>query len=312
MKSLCLLLLCAAASLATQDAAVAVPDSWRHAATLKVENGATIIWRRNSASVDEPQIHMHSKGNEHGFALNVVSHLPDAVSVSVADVSMGRSGRFAVGAVAVGADRRPSALLLLFSPGGSLLHKLALHSNREISRLVVDDDDSVWTLCGDGNGKLLAHYSPAGIEVGAFLARSEIPEAGDSVDGNLLHGATSFGLTGSRVWFWLPSTRTLVSVNRDGSMLAREPVSQLARPATVSAAARPELLGAVQLGNGAHAIQIVWVSETRREIVGYTRGPATNAWTLDSRGTQGRLLGTDGQKLAFLHSEGAQLAVHWQ
>ena len=227
----------------------AVPDSARRGRTnVKSENGSTIVWLPNSVA-HEPQVHVFSNSGCKRFEIDLVSHLSGTSSAGINDVSVGKSGRMAAGAAAVGADRRVVALLLLFSPDGKLTRAVGLDSAREITRLAVDDDDSIWTLCGDGDGQFLVHCSPLGRELGAFVSRSEIPEAADSVD-DLKSGAfTSFGLRGDRVWFWVAPASTFVSVNRDGSILARERVS-LERPAGVSTQANAQ--GGYPLDSGSH------------------------------------------------------------
>lgn len=289
-----------------------LPDAMkRPGATSKVENGSTIVWRLNSTA-NEPQIQIYSNSSQKRFAPDVVSRLPGTEKAGIIDVSVGQSGRVAVGVVAVSRDQRIVALLMLFSPEGKLLRALALDPSREIVRLVMDSDDSVWTLCGDGRGELVVHYTAAGEEIGAILSRAQVPEAGDSVDGNLRNGPTSFGLTENRLWLWVTTSWTLVSVNRDGSHLTREPISSLEKPPGCSVNCKPELLRAVQLRDGTDAIQVAWADDDRRSLTGYVRAPGSTNWKLDPRGATWRLLGTDGDRLAYANHDSTGLSLDWR
>ena len=311
MKQLCVLLF-VVSDILLSATGLAVPDVVRKKGTnVKVENGSTAVWLVNSV-LNVPQVYVFSNSGNKRVELDLVSHLSGTDRVSIYDVSIGKSGRIAAGVVAVGRGGQAVALLLAFSPEGKMMRALGLDSSREITRLIVDDDDSMWTLCGDGTGEFLIHYSPAGNELGAFVGRSEIPEAADSVD-DLKRGVfTSFGLRGNRLWFWVMApAATIVSVNRDGSILAREQVA-LERPAAVSPQADPQLLRAVQLEDGSQAIQVAWVGERRRDLAVYVRNPGQQAWRVDHRGHSGRLVGADGSKLAFLQSEGAAMAIDWR
>ena len=286
-----------------------VPQNFRGVGSnIKVENGATLFWRVNSTAAG-PQVQVASTSGQPLFVVDVVSSVAGAVKASVADVSRGRSGRVAVAAVAVDRQQRPVAMLLVYSAEGNLTRAVALHTSREISRLEVDTDDSVWTLCGAGDGEFVVHYSPDGQEMSAMVPRQAIAEVenGD-LEADLQNGPTSFGITKDRVWFWVPSAWTRVSVGKDGSLLRKERIGPLERPAGASPDAAPQVLRVVESEGGAQAVQALWVGN-RRAVALYVRESQTGAWKLDARRSYGRLLGSDGTALALLRFGGAERTV---
>jgi hypothetical protein len=309
---LLLILFSSSSSAYGQITTFSLPPAWKKAGTnMKTENASTVAWRLNSVS-NESQICVYSNSGQKRFEISVVPLLSNAITASVPDVSIGKSGRLAASVVAVNREGRAAALLLIFSSDGKLQSAVALDPSREISRLAVDGDDSIWALSGDGNGELIARYDSKGNEIAAFVQRSDLPEIGEGIDGNLDHGFTSLGVDGDRIWFWLPASLTYVSVRRDGSGLSKQPVSSLERPSGASSAATPKLFRSVNLADGTSVVQLVWVGENRRDLTAYVRAPGTSTWKIDSRGASGRLIGTDGSKLAFVFPESPDPTVDWR
>jgi len=190
----------------------------------KVENGRLISWQIVSESPRDAQIELFDQSGGQPLSLSPFQSFPGIKAISISDVSVAPSGTIAVAAVAVAADAAPASCLLVYSGAGQLLHAFRLPAEREPMRLELDENDRIWAL-GVGAGfkdpgdvPMVFAYDTDGNVVHEFLRRAQFAkDAQLTREGPFDGGAVSFGLAGDRVWFFLPASRQLVTLKRDGS-----------------------------------------------------------------------------------------------
>jgi len=148
---------------------------------------------------------------------------PTFSGVSIYDVSALKPGFIEVAAVYARTTGSPLALLWFFDWSGALTRKVVLDKLPQIESLEIDDAGHVWALndLGDRGAKcLFTEFDPDGSVVRKLVKTRRRWSTDESASKG---GQVSFGLTAGRVWTWLPSTRTLVSVNesKGKSMIRR-------------------------------------------------------------------------------------------
>jgi hypothetical protein len=195
---------------------------------LSVQNGYLIFVREVDANDKQAWVVtvVEPTGRNVVF-LDVLNQLEGATDVSIHDVSVGKSGLIAVAAVAVRSrQERPVALLLVYSPEGRLLNAQRVDSHMELTKIRIDEDDSIWGL-GNGAGdrdpdqvSMFLRFTDKGQKTEGFFKRSlftaNAQKTRNAAKGS---GVLSFGLTRKVVWCWFPEGQELVMFNKNGSNL---------------------------------------------------------------------------------------------
>lgn len=193
---------------------------------VKVENGYVVVWRLRTENRDEDQVGVFTRFGSKLLSLNPLRSVADARSVSIHDVSVGPTGLVAVAAVFVDSRQRPAASLLLYSSTGGLVHAFRMDPDKEIRKVEVDPQEEIWAFGMGAGGKdpatvsLLVNYDREGNVMEQFLPRSAFPLDAQVVEeGPGSGGEVSFGLADGKLWFWLPASRKLGTISRDGTGL---------------------------------------------------------------------------------------------
>ncbi|MCB1019896.1 MAG: hypothetical protein H6509_11760 [Bryobacterales bacterium] len=194
---------------------------------LKALDHVVATWDLNSSTADNPQVEVFNQNGERIQQLRVLQAVPQAESVGIWDLSVDPAGGVAVAAVFARPGCQRESVLLLYAPEGGLRDAIRLGNGRAITRLEYDDDGSLWAL-GHHSGTLdpaeasmLFHYDSHGNELGAYVSRDQFPQDAEfTEEGPDAHGAPGLGVTATQVWFWLPASQRLATINKDGSGLA--------------------------------------------------------------------------------------------
>jgi len=119
-------------------------------------------------------------------------------------------------------------MLLIYGASGELRDAIRLAPERAIARLAFDDDETIWALghhSGDVDPSavpMIYRYDQRGNLLGQFVARTEFAaDAEFTQEGAAAGGAIGFGVTDESVWFWLPASRHLGVLRKDGSHFAK-------------------------------------------------------------------------------------------
>lgn len=199
---------------------------------VKAEDGFLISWRINSRDAKATQINIARLSDDPArpfVTLNVLRLVPDAMGVSVYDVSA-RGDLIAVAAVYKSKDEKlhPTGRLLLFNLKAELLWECALPRTRTAALLTIDDDSNIWTLtAGPGSEfepsrvSLVVEYNSRGDTVRELLPRSQFPFHATETLGDFDAGWPQMGYASGIVWFWLPGSNDLVTISTsDGKSIA--------------------------------------------------------------------------------------------
>lgn len=189
---------------------------------LRFENGLIISWGLVSEDASMNQVEIFDEQGHPVVSLNVLRPVQEAKRVSIYDVSARPGAVIAVAAVyssKEGNQRvRPAAMLLLFDFGGRLLSAVALEPWRQISRLAVDDNSNIWTLTAHADDKdpstipMVVEYRADGTVARELLSRSLFPLHAATTKENSTIGSPSMGYDSGGLWFWLPGSTELVTV----------------------------------------------------------------------------------------------------
>jgi hypothetical protein len=194
---------------------------------IEAGENAFVQWDITSADKEQPQIEVFDRTGNRTHLIGVLRSVQQAESVGIGDVSVDDAGNVAVAAVFAKPGRLHEPVLLLYDRWGRLQNAVGLAEGRAIARLELDQDGSIWAL-GQGSDDLdpkdvpiLFHYDAQGREIGSFVSRSQFPEDAEfTEEGPGAGGAPSLGITEELVWFWLPASRRLATLRKDGSNLA--------------------------------------------------------------------------------------------
>lgn len=191
---------------------------------IKAENGRLLAWRAMVKNRRQDQVRVFDRSGTAVRTLRPMANVPDAATSTIWDVSAGPTGLVAVAGDFADSSGRVAASLLLYNPDGSLARAFSLPAEREIRKLAIDGQDTIWAL-GMGSGtrdpksvSFIVAYDRQGNVVKQLIPRSDFPaDSAVLQEGPAVGGFASFGLRGDSIWFWLPSARELVTVNKDGS-----------------------------------------------------------------------------------------------
>lgn len=282
----------------------------------KFENGLQIFWRNaddsdipNAADITDPEapVRIFDSSFRELVVCQVMRAIreadPDATGVSIYDVSARRPGFIAVAAMYPRTADPPVAALLYFDWSGSLLHDVVLIPHPPIESLAIDTTGHLWTLNDSDSttptDSVFSEFDSAGSVIRNFVK----PQKNWSTDESTSKGGqASFGLTAEKAWAWLPSSRTLVSVDKrtgkndvyqTGLPHIGQNSNAYARQASLSADGRLLMEVGWQLHDGHHVGLFVWSSQT-----GWNRidGPVQDG--------DGFLYGVSGDRLIFTSGNG--------
>jgi len=281
---------------------------------IRIENGAVAVWRIRLADRSDEQLEIFDLTGANMLALRVLNGLPEARELAIWDVSMAKDGQVAVAAVFADRDNRRAATLMLYSKQGDLLRCYRLDEGAGIRHLEFDEDGNIWAL-GMGAGSrdpgllpMVFKYSKDGKELGRYVPRSEFPDDAHTIEEGPTVGDSAFGLSLDGVWFWLPKSRKLAIMRRDGSgfevLNPRLPVAPGSEGTTE---ATQTVLGKVSfLRPDMLVAEVHLVSETSRRVGIYRWQKATAEWapilqgstTSDERKV---LVGLDNNQAIFMY-----------
>ncbi len=277
----------------------------------RFENGFQIFWRNTEVpgdpnfreTTDPDAVVRIFDSSSHELAVCDVMNAirtadPNASGVSIYDVSARKPRFIAVAAVYSRTDNGAAALLLYFDWSGSLQRKLVLNDLHWIQSLEIDPEGHLWTL-NDFDSKtpaasIFTEFDSAGSVIGNFLQ----PQSNWSTDeGTLKGGQTSFGLTSRGAWAWLPSSRTLLALDKE---TGKATVYQTGLP-HIEHSSNEYARQAVLSPDGRLLVEVGWqMQNTHRS--GLFVWSSRSGWTgLDNpaSGTDAFLYGVDGDRLIF-------------
>jgi hypothetical protein len=195
----------------------------------KSENGLVISWQRDSSVAKPSSISIFDKQGHSLLSIDILRFVPEAVGVSIWDVSARPQQLIAVAATyGRGPAVPPADVLLYFDFYGALLSAEALEPAREIDALAIDDNLNVWTLTLGAGGKdpaktpLVIEYDKNGETVREMLPRNLFPPHESIIVANPTVGAEAAGYNAGTFWFWLPKSTDFVTIRTsDGTLLSR-------------------------------------------------------------------------------------------
>lgn len=250
---------------------------------VKAENGWVVFWVPGTSDPSLDQIKLFDPSGEKVLSLRPLLAVQGSRRTAVWDVSAGRSGLLAVGAKFKDSQGRWTAFLLLYNSAGELVR--ARPVQQDIFKLEVDQDDSIWAIgmIGFANdrdpskGMLLFRYDTLGNVLSEVtlqpqpLGILELVELGD-LDASL-------GITGDRVWFYLPSSHELFTTFRSGGGLK---VVNTGLPAPPAGGPFPHTViqRASYLSSGTLLAQINFWGQGHSSSNLYAWNPGTNRWTV--------------------------------
>jgi hypothetical protein len=281
---------------------------------IKAENKVIAIWRIRSANRTENQLEIFDLAGTRLLAVPVLNAVPEARELAIWDVSVGKDGQVAIAAVIRDLEDRRTAALLLYSNQGELLRRVRLEEGAGIRHLEFDADGNIWTL-GMGAGSkdpgllpMVFKYSKDGNELGRYVPRSEFPDDARTIQEGRTIGDSAFGISADRIWFWLPKSRKLATMRRDGSgfevlspTLPVPPGSVRTRDATQTVFGKTSLLRSDLLVAEFH-----FVTKTLHRVGIYQWQKATGEWAPILQGSTTSeerkvLIGIDNNQAVFMY-----------
>lgn len=220
-QSACALVLIASCAVADQIGTF----SYQERARFRAENGLVISWQTNyTDSKGEIQVY-----DVHGVLLThfaVLDLVPEAKSVSVWDVSAQPGKVIAVGAVYA----KPGSVensLMLFNFDGKLKSAFALAPSRGVGLLVLDDHLDIWTVTASTGDQppsavpMVVEYDPSGREMRELLTRDAFQQHAQFIHMTAKTGHPNIGFDSGYVWFWLPGSTDLVTIQAGSGAVNR-------------------------------------------------------------------------------------------
>lgn len=190
---------------------------------LKVENGFLVAYNGSTEDSTRDQIYVLDWTGRLLRSLNPLGSAAGATSITIWDVSIAPTGVLAVNAVFRSGAGELFAALLTYDYRGNLQRSFALDQG-EFNKIELDEQGNIWGLghgaLGDDAASLpvIFEYDPKGTLLNQFLRRSQFPRDAKHINEGMGHGGfAAFGLAPGMVWFWLPESRQLVTMKRDGS-----------------------------------------------------------------------------------------------
>jgi hypothetical protein len=321
-SSLCLLIAFTPPTASAQATIGSIPFELESPAghQVKVENGWVLFWVPTTSDSSLDQVELFTPFGEKILSLKPLLAVQGSKRSAIWDVSAGPSGLVAVAAQFMDSQGRGTGSLLLYNASGELIGDWPVPGGNDIFRLEVDQDDSIWAI-GMGifgkNGNdpstveappLLLHIGPDGNILSELTTQPQF-RLQNSVeiikDGDL---DASLGITGDRVWFYLPGLQELLTLGRDGGNLkivnTGVPVPPSGGPFRDT-----EIRHASYLADGTLLAQVDFFSPNARYSSSnlYAWSHQTNRWTalqedeIDWQGTS--FLGVEGNRLAVLNGK---------
>jgi hypothetical protein len=257
---------------------------------------------------------------------------PNATGVSIYDVSVRKPGFIAVAAVYSRTDKGTAAVLLYFDwsakgtdpcrqtgkelacslggtpdtvpvlrgflKSGSLQRNLVLNDLHWIQSLEIDPEGHLWTLNDFDSKTPAASVFTEFDSVGSAIKNFVKPQRNWSTDESISKGGQpSFGLTARGAWAWLPSSRTLLSLDKEtgkatvyqtGLPYIERSSNEYARQAALSSDGRLLMEVGWQVQNTHNAALFVWSSHAGWKSIENPVSP-----------TDSFLYGVDGSRLIF-------------
>lgn len=287
----------------------------QHVATLptepglvKIDDGRICWWRTPSVDPSTPDVRIFTSAGDPVTAIAVLSLVPDAKSVSVYDVAV-RRDRIAVAAVYSKQDgSQPAAAMIFFDEKGKPLSFFTLHPSRGVLKLALDEKLNVWTLTNESGGispseaPMIVEYDASGRVVRELLTRELFPVHAEAVEESPTTGSASLGYQTGTLWFWLPGSTDLVTIQVDTGRITRASTG-LPGP---DSAMMP--LGVYRLSSGSVLAQIREKDGNGSAVAKlYAWTPQSKRWTPSvqpSMCAARRLIGTGDHELLFLNHVG--------
>jgi hypothetical protein len=217
-------LTCLAATSPTRIVVIPDPSIYRAGIRLKVENERIIIWAPSSELSKDHQIQVFDLAGREVLSLNLLGAIPGAREVTISDASVSPKGMLAIGIQAFAGKDHGRPFILVLDSAGSLYSSTSLRKVLGVSKIEMDNDENIWMLglgCGDSDPSkvpALTKLDRDGNTLGEFFYFSNLQ--GDSRlvhEGLSVGGDVGMGLTQSKIWFWLPSNRELLTIALHGS-----------------------------------------------------------------------------------------------
>jgi hypothetical protein len=289
--------------------------------SFKVSNNTLVVFQRNWAGKGEDSVELFDWSGGRLASFNPLASVEGAEAMSIWDVAVGSTGLVALAAVFSDSEGRHAASLLQFDTAGRLLHTFNLAPERMIRRLAVDQEENTWAL-GETSGLEDTALTPAVFKynkdcklVGQYIPVAELPPPVQQ-DPQRGSGPDAIGLTADGVWFWVPERRALVTFLRDGTHVE---ILDLGTPPWVLpggvAGHDVEALfnGFSWLSRDTFVAQTTLLALSSSHQDTYTWSKATGKWTgLSQGGYPGALVGTDGGRLVFGHSDSDRREIEFQ
>ncbi len=274
----------------------------------KFENGFQIFWRSTwvpgnpqlDGTDPEARVRIFENAHQQSVVFSVASAIrsfdPGFMGVSIYDVSARRPGFIAVAAVYSRSGRNPVGVLLYFDWNGALFRQAVLNGRREIRSLEIVSADQVWALNDfdpmDRSKFVFTAFDKNGVVVKEAVKSHRSWSTEESMSKG---GQTSFGLTGDRVWAWLPRSRTFISFN---SLTGRTEANRTGFP-QVSGGSELYARQAAVLPQGQLLMDIGWKRHEKRNS-GWFTWSAQSGWHEVYGAVNGRYLyGVEANQVIF-------------
>jgi hypothetical protein len=291
---------------------VQIPE---HYQVVKAENGLIMGWQMSSEDRTTRQISVYDRNGMFLTGLSPLRLVSEAKSATVWDVSALAGHMIAVAVDYRESDDTVASSLLYFSFRGDPILALSLDASREVRQLTVDGDSNVWTLtmgAGERNPSeqpMAVGYGPSGEVLKEVAKRSEFPaDSSLTQEGERIGGQTGFGHSADSVWFWLPSSKELVTFKMRGT-------SPMSRFVTGFPEQSPRE-GAFRVFRTDAGTLLAWVwgredDRSPEQFNFFSRSASRKQWEFYAPPcSQCSLIGVDGGKALFLTDEGGQSEIY--
>lgn len=279
---------------------------------IRSENGLILTWQLLCSDSNASQINVFSEEGQPILSLNVLRLVPDALRVSIYDVSARPGREIAIAAVYRKAGKpyvRPVATLLLFDFSGRLLSAHKLDRSHGIETLAIDDKSNIWTVTTYSGNKnpstvpMVVEYTSDGTVAKELLTRDKFPFHAKEMQVGPEIGRVFAGYGSGEMWFWLPGSTELVTIST-GDGRSRIVKTQLPHR-TGSASEHP--LGIVRDGPDRIVAQFGEIEENNPHRVSYYTWSTSGGWSSFDPGpcVGGLLIGAGEKGLVYMQPQSA-------
>lgn len=287
--------------------------SAQHVATLpaepglvKIDDGQICWWRTTSVDPSTPEVRIFNSAGGPIAALSILPLVPEAKSVSVYDVAVRRDRLIAVAAVYSKEDgSQPAAAMIYFDGKGKPLSFFVLHPSRGALKLVIDEKLNVWTLTtwrggiNPSQAPMVVEYDASGRAVRELLTTDLFPVHAEAIEESPATGSASLGYQAGTLWFWLPGSTDLVTIQVDTGSITR---ASTGLPSPDSATTP---LGVHRLGSGGLLAEMLEKAGNGRPVKKlYAWTPQSKQWTPSAQPStclpDHRLIGAGDNELLYL------------